>query len=175
VAYGRRITGRLALQLSAGPEISRSTLAAGGNSTVVSWNLLSSLRYQLRPFDLDVSYNHYTTSGAGILYGASSDNLLATANRRLTREWTGSLIAGYSRNNAYQQLTVPVTIPSGFRSLFGGVTANRSLGRYASLLFNYSIQRQYNGSCAGGACAPTFLRHVFGVGVSWNFRPIGLD
>jgi hypothetical protein len=175
-AYGRRITGRLGLQVSAGPQINRFKLQTGGPGTSTSWNLVSSLRYQLRKLDLDLTYSRYTTGGGGVLFGSASDDIRAAATRRLSRLWTGSLTMGYSRNVALRQVVGPTTVtPLGYQAWYAGGTATRSLGRYASLLFNYNLQRQTNGSCVTGACAPTFLRHVFGVGVSWNFRPIGLD
>ncbi len=173
VAYGRKLTSRMAFQISGGPQINRNRFSGSG-TTHFNWNLGSSLQYAFPNWNLNLSYNHYTSLGAGVFLGAYSDEVRGSASRRLSRQWSGSVDVAYAHNRATPMTTSLSTFP-GFQTLSAGGSLSRPLGHYSFLSFNYSAQRQTNGSCVSGACAPTFLRHVFGVGFSFNFRPIALD
>jgi hypothetical protein len=175
-AYGRRITGRLALQLSAGPEIATFSKRTAGSGTRVSWGMESALLYQFRRTTLGISYANYLTGGAGVLAGAQSHQVHMTVQGQLSRVWFGSLDLGFARNTALQELTTG-TVISAFNSGYGGVTLSRPLGRYTSLYFNYYLQRQSSntGPCTVTICGTVPLRHHFGLGFNWHHRPILID
>jgi len=176
VAYGRRLTGRLALQLSAGPEISTFTNGVAGSGNRVSWGMQSSLTYQFRRTSLGGSYANYLTSGSGVLTGAQTHQVQVTVNRQLTRVWSGTLDLGFVHNAALPEFTTGTFIPA-FNSEYGGVTVSRPLGRYMNLLMTYYLQRQSSntGPCTTSFCGTVPLRHHFGLGFNWHHRPILID
>jgi hypothetical protein len=172
-AYGRRITGRLAFQVSAGPQFNQFKSVTGATIDTVSWHVDTSLQCQFQRGNAQISYTHYTSEGSGVLFGAYSDMVSVTLNRQLTREWTGSVIGSYSLNKPFQQNGTLISAP-GYQTWTAGGTLGRPLGHYTNFFFNYSAQHQSTGACAA-ACGAPFLRHVFGVSLNFNFRPIALD
>ncbi len=135
VSYGRRVTGRLAFQASAGPEIVQVSIPLAGGSqptsgnltTHVYWSAQSALQYQLRRAILGVSYSHGVNGGAGALAGSLADTVTGTASRQLSRAASGALNFGYSHNNGIQVGT-PVPSNQIYNYWFGGVNAQPSVG-----------------------------------------------
>lgn len=177
LAYGRRITGRLALQLSAGPEIHWVSNPLSGSGGQLTWTAQSGLQYRLRRSTLAVSYAKYLASGSGVLNGAQAHTVQMTVTQRLSWMWSGSLDAGFARNTALQGTTTQTN--AAFNSWYGGFNLIRLLGRHTNLYFNYYLQRQTTTTSApcitGGVCSPSLLRHHFGVGVNFHSRPYRLD
>ena len=181
-AYGRRVTGRLAWQLSGGPQINKSDQAAAGPSSLVptgpsrftSWTLFSGLRYQLSA-DTAATFGYYhgITSGSGIFLGSSGHAIQGSIGRPLTRTITGRLDAGYSHNSGLNQLIGTVTSNS-FSSEYVRVGIDRPIGQQATINFNYELQHQSTDSsvCAGPVCGFSFLGHMVGVGITWRMNPI---
>ncbi len=172
VAYGRRITGRFALQLSAGPEI--ATFSNPG--TRLSWGMGSFLLYQFRRTSLGISYSNYLSGGSGVLVGAQSHSIGMTVGRQLSRRWSGSLDFGFARNTALHENTAQAANPA-FYAGYAGVTLSRPLGRYMGVSINYYLQRQSSntGPCTVTICGTVPLRHHFGLGFNWHHRPILID
>jgi hypothetical protein len=176
LAYGRRITGRLALELSAGPDLHtfRNPLAGAGRQ--LSWGLESAWTYRFPKTDFKIAYTSYLTGGAGVLSGARSDQVRLTAGRRLSRNLSSSLDLGFARNTPLQQ-TMQVTGNPAFNTWYAGLQLRRPLGRYMDVILNYYFQRQSSdiALCAVNICGgPTTLRHHFGLGFDWHRRPIPL-
>jgi hypothetical protein len=178
VSYGRLITGRLALQLGAGPQINRLGPAAGnGSRTPVSWGVTSSLSYRFSNTSTSLFYNHYTTAGAGVFYGSITDEAGTGVTRRLSRAWSGSVNAVFARNRPLQQVIGQPSI-NGYKTWSAGGSVSRPLSPYTILFFNYSLQWQSSGACVAVgpvACGTSYFRHVFGAGFSWSFRPVELN
>jgi len=177
LAYGRRITGRLALQLSAGPRIQRVSNPVSGSGRQLTWTAQSGLQYRLRRSTLAISYAKYLASGSGVLNGAQAHSVQMTVTQRLSWMWSGSLDAGFARNTALQGTTTQTN--AAFNTWYGGFNLIRLLGRHTNLYFNYYLQRQTTTTDApcitGGVCSPSLLRHHFGVGVNFHSRPYRLD
>lgn len=175
LAYGRRLTGRLALQLAGGPQYSVFRSAALGSDRQVRWNAHSALQYQLGRTSLDMSYAHYTTSGSGLLFGAQTDYFAMSAGWRLTRNWSWSVGPGYARNARLQSTTMGT--PFSFNSAYASTGLNRRLGRYADLFFHYSLQQQWSDAQnpTGIDTGSSLVRHIFGMGFNWHGRGLGLD
>lgn len=173
VAYGRRITGRMALQVSGGPQISTFSDPAVGSGQFVGWAVQSSIAYHLRPVDLSVSYSHGVGGGGGVLSGATTDQVQAALSRRLTRTISGSLTAGYGHNADLRQLRTGLA-SQAFASEFVGINLTRPVGHNASAYLSYNLQHQSANApvCNGGLCGNSLLRHVFGIGFEWHMRPI---
>src|SRR5260370_31730195 len=106
LSYGRRITGRLAFQISAGPEV--GLIRSGGvvPQTRLFWNLESTLHYRLNRTTLDLSYDRGLTGGAGVLAGAEASQVEVAANKGLSRTWQGAFGMGYANNRNVDSVAV---------------------------------------------------------------------
>jgi hypothetical protein len=174
VVYGRRLTGRLAFQVGAGPQVMLMDVG-GVSDTRVSWSFSTSLDYRLAKNHLWVSYARGVTGGSGVLLGAKTDQVQFTWGRPVSRLWNASWSFGYARNQ-----TLPGAVwGSGrsFDSWGGGFQMSRTLGRYTQLYLRYDVQRQTAGGlgCPGPACGDVGMRHIFGIGFNFRFRPIEID
>jgi len=168
VAYGKRITGRLALQLSAGPEITtlRVAQAPSTKTQYIAASGSAAVTYGFERGVLSLNYFHGVTAGSGVFLGATTDQVTGRFSRNLTRVWTGELHGGYSRNGAVQ--STPGTPSFAFNTVFGGASVARPLGRNASLTLGYTAYDE------SGSSSASFLVHQFSLGLSWHTRPFVL-
>ncbi len=175
-AYGRRITGRLGLQLTGGPQF------FGAQK---SWIVSSSLTYLFRSANVSLAYLHSVTGGAGVFAGANSDVVMGAIARSLSRTIRGSLSAGYSHNSSLNQSGVGnLALPSqsavgslAFNTEYAQVGVGRPLGRQANVSLNYYLQHQSTGigiCTTGTVCAVPAWMQGFGVALQWQMMPIVL-
>jgi hypothetical protein len=176
MSYGHQISGRLAMQVGAGPLINEFTNPVSGSSTLISWSAIGSLQYRARIGSLGLSYSHYTTGGGGVLAGASTDRVYASWGMRLSRKWSGSLGPGFSHNRSLPQTTTANTKRT-YDSFYGRASLSRTLGRYATMFFSYEYQAQRTdfAPCSTGACGGSLLRHVVGFGFDFHPRQLVFD
>ncbi len=184
VSYGRRVTGRLAFQVSAGPQVVflRIPLSASsqptnsGTTGHVYWSAQTALQYQLHHAQLGVSYSHGVSGGAGVLPGSLADIVTATASQPLTRTTTGIVNFGYSHNSG---INIGVSTPSTqtYDYWFGGANLSRQMGRTLNLNLSYQAQYQRTNvsPCTGPACGTNVIRHLISFGVGWRKQPIPLE
>jgi hypothetical protein len=172
LAYGRKITGRLAFQAAAGPQEIQSAGGPLGNFHRLFISANSALHYERRRGGLGFTFLRGVTEGSGIFQGATSDTFSANAHYQLTRYWSGSINAGYALNNAL--------VPSGskaaqFNTWFAGANIGRRVGLHAQFNFNYGAQDQTNPSgCTVATCGVAGLQQTVGFSVNWHLRPVGL-
>ena len=175
VAFGRKITGRLALSLSGGPEITNFRLAQppATKTQYVAGSGSASLTYIVPKGNLAANYYHGVTAGSGIFLGATTDQVSGSATRKLSRVWSGELHAGYARNRNAE--TAQGVTNTNYDSFFGGVSAARPLGRNAGLSLGYTayVQRTDLSGCTG-SCSSTFTTNQISVGLNWHARPFVL-
>jgi hypothetical protein len=173
VVYGRKITGRLALQLSGGPEVTNfripeppSTktqyIAGAGNAA---------LTYAFPWGNVSANYNHGITAGSGVFFGATTDQVTGTVSGKLTRVWSGQANVGYSRNASAAGGTAT---NHNYNNLFAGASAARPLGRNASLSLGYTVYVETTSGCAGSNCSSSFTTNSIMVGLNWHTRPLVL-
>lgn len=176
LVYGRRVTGRLAFELGAGPQLDIFKNSLAGSSHRYFWNLHSSLRYRWSRSDLDISYGRYTSSGSGLLYGAQTDSLTVSLGHGFTRNWSGSFSPGYAHNSRLQQTTGAST-SADFNSYYVTFGLQRALGRYADASVNYTFQGQKTDvtNPLGVMANSTLNRHTFGLAFSWHGRQLAMD
>lgn len=178
VSYAHRVTGKLAFQAAAGPEISfiPDSVVPGGsptNSTTrVSWSMDTGLTYQrAERTSLSIRYSHGVTGGSGIFFGAESDRVSGTIQHRM-QGMDAQLTAGYSRNRG---LNVPGVTSTGqvYNYWFSGANLDRSLSREWSLRLTYELQYQYSNVafCIASPCGTSFTRNTVSLGVNWRGRP----
>lgn len=187
IAYGRQIRERLAFRLGAGPEISLIQDPKLGTGVHPSWTVDASLIYQLERTSLGLFYDHSVTSGSGLFFGSTTDQVSGSLDRQLSRMWSVSFNGGYARNTGLTSTSLPSTtgstsssLPSSnttFDSMFGGVRVARVLGRNASFFVNYWARYQTSNSvgCTGPNCASSLTGQQVAVGFSWHPNPIPLE
>jgi hypothetical protein len=174
--YGHRITGRLATNVGAGTQVNVFKDPLAGSKTPLSWSAHASLNYRVRRGSLALYYSRYTSSGAGVLTGATTDNIRVSWGMGLTRNWRGSLAPGYSHNRSLPQTTSSSTRTT-FDAAYVSASLSRSLGPYMSMFFMYNFQTQRSESvpCLSGSCGESLLRHLVGFGFSFHPRRIMID
>jgi hypothetical protein len=181
-SYGRRVTGRLAFQIAAGPQfvsstspITSSTAPTTPTSTSVSavyWTLNSSLQYQLRRASLGASYNHGVTGGSGLLAGAVTDIVSGSVSEQVTRTFYASWNVGYSRNHGFAVAGTPAA--QTYDYWFSGVNVSHPFGRSLDMFLNYQLQYQdtSTGGCVGTGCSATVIRNQIAFGVNVHKQQI---
>jgi hypothetical protein len=186
LSYGRRLTGKLAFQIGAGPEFSSfatpitgtsntGTGTLSGSSSHVSWSLNTSLTYQLRRINLGLTYAHGVSGGSGVQAGSVADTVTGSASRQFSRTFSGSWNLSYGRNNG---LTVNAPASTSANQTFGywssSVGLTHPMGRTMNLGLNYILQYQGSNSafCVGPMCGSSFVRHEISFSLGWHDHPI---
>ncbi|HXN72318.1 MAG TPA: hypothetical protein VN861_07165 [Candidatus Acidoferrales bacterium] len=187
LSYGRKITGRLAFRIGAGPEfafISTPTIPgtvppSGGSTTNVYWFLSTSVQYQLERTGLAASYTHGVAGGSGVFAGSLADTFTGSAGRQLSRVSNATLTVGYSRNTDIAFNGIPQTPLSNqaFDYWYTGVNYSRTWGRSLNLNLGYQLQYQNTNAsfCVGAGCGSSFVRNLFSFGVGWRKQPIPIE
>jgi len=176
--YRYQITGRLALELSAGPEfytISHAVTGPGQHSQFSSYQQISLMYSTLGRTTLRISYFNFLTGGAGVVSGANSHTVELTVAHHWSRSWSSSLDTGFAHSTPLAQTNLGAANLRPFNTWYGSATLSRPLGRYMDLLFDYTVQRQISGTtgtslCAIAICGLAPARQVFGLGFDWH-RP----
>ena len=174
LAYGRKITGRLAFQVNSGPQRIESINGRSGigNFQLWFWAANSALTYTRRRSGVSLSFTRGLTAGSGVFLGAKSDIFTGLAHYQFTRYWTGTVSAGYALND---NLAPAGVASQRFDNWFIGGNLGRSVGRHAQVNFNYGLQRQNSPSvCPVASCGFSGYQQSFGMTVNWHLRPTGL-
>lgn len=175
VAYGRKITQRLALQAYGGPDFINYRVPIGGASGRISAMGAVNLTYGLERGSLDIGYNHGLSAGSGVLLGAETDQVTFSGSRRLTRLWSANANIGYARNRALANSN-----SAGYGSYddyFAGGGLGRPIGRNLDFALSYtaSIQQSPPPGCTGTNCNTDSLQHTITVFLNWRMRPLVLE
>ena len=173
-AYGRKITGRLALQLTGGPEITHQRVAEGTSSQrrFVAGTGSATITSAFEKGAVSVNYFHGVTAGSGVFLGSTTDQVTGSVSRKLSRVWSGNVNFGFARN-----VSQSTGSNLDYNTFYGGVSLARPLGRNANVSLAYSayVEKPSSGICGGGAtCASDFTTHQISVGLSWHTRPLVL-
>jgi hypothetical protein len=185
-SYGHRITGKLAFQVSGGPDIALIrmplTTATGmvsttptGYMTEIYASINSAFQYQLKRVALSATYNHGISGGSGVLAGAVTDNFTATATKQVSRGLGVAWNAGYSRNKGLQ-VAGTTTANQIIDYWFTGVNLTHPVGRTMNVFLNYQLQYQNTGVsiCTGAGCNTSVTRNQITFGFGWRKQPIPL-
>jgi hypothetical protein len=162
MAFGRKVTGRLAFQLAAGPQLLHLE-NFGLTSRQLSWSAFSALTYDLRRSGYSLSYFRGVTAGSGVFFGSESETITAIAKHEFTRAWSSSVNGGYAVNN---NLLLGGILASRFDNWFVGASLNRQIGRQVRFGLSYGFQRQRSG---GGGCP------VLNCGLPESFSQFGVN
>jgi len=186
LSYGRRVTGKLAFQIAAGPEYTSSKMpitgtsntgtgTLSGSSSHVYWSLNTSLTYQLQRTGLGLTYAHGVSGGSGVQAGSVADTVSGSVTRQLSRTFSGSWNVSYGRNNG---LTVngpgTTTANQTFDYWSSNVGLSHPMGRTMNLGLDYLLQYQNSNSafCVGPTCASSLVRHQISFSFGWHDHPI---
>jgi hypothetical protein len=173
-AYGRKVTGRLALQLFVGPDITVFRVHDPGFSDRTSVAGGANLTYSFSRSHVFVSYNHGISGGSGVLTGARADSTQGSVDRQLSRLWHGNISFGYSRNSSLASGSNPSS-PATFDSWFTGAGLDRPLGRSANFSIAYSatLQSTSQAGCSVASCSSD-LQHQVSLSFQWHSGPLVL-
>jgi len=165
VSAAYRVSGRLSLHGTGNVEISDITDPSLATSSIFGGGSVGAT-YVRSQTSLAFNYFRGLTTGSGILPGAKTNLVTASVSRTYHRVWSYGVTSGYSHNEE-------VNLPLRFETEFVGVSVSRPLGRMFSLYANYSMQHQKGTTlCAIAICDQGTLTHAFGLGISWNPRPL---
>jgi hypothetical protein len=183
-SYARRVTGKLAFQISAGPQfasstfpITNSTASASSGTASTSqlyWTLNTALQYQLRRSAISASYNHGVSGGSGVLAGAETDIVTGGFNDQVSRTFNVGFTAGYSRNKGFAVVSSGPSEAQSFSYWFGGVNVAHPIGRSLDIFANYQLQYQDSSTsgCVGSTCSTNTTRHQIMFGLNLHKQPI---
>jgi hypothetical protein len=181
-SYARRVTGKLAFQISAGPQFALSSFPITGSgsttgsgatsSSQLYWTLNTALQYQLRRAALSASYNHGVTGGSGVLAAAESDIVTGGFSDQVSRTFNAGLTVGYSRNRGFAG--VAGSAAQTYSYWFTGVNVTHPFGRTLDAFVNYQLQYQDTNAsgCVGSLCSMNVIRHQISFGVNFHKQPI---
>jgi hypothetical protein len=172
VAYGRKVTGHLALRLFVGPEFTNYRVPIGTTSRTTGFSATANVTYGFKRSSLGFSYIHGLSGGSGVLIGSVLDQATVTYSRNLTRAWTGGVNFGYARNT-----NVGGTVPTGnpvYDDWFIGGNLSRPIGRNFNLSVAYTASvGQYSQSMCTG-CNTSSTYNTVTVNFQWHARPFVL-
>jgi hypothetical protein len=187
VSYARRVTGRLAFQVAAGPEFvfSRFPLELGTGTggegetptessfTQVTWALNTSLTYAFERSQLGLSYNHGVYAGSGVLAGSVADTAAGSFVRQVSRSVSAGVNSGYSHNEGVSIFSGTATNQT-YDYWFANANMVHPIGRTFRLTLAYEFQYQTSNEafCFGPSCGTSLTRNLITVGVGWISRPL---
>lgn len=169
LSYGRRITGRLSLRLSAGPQLyTFDSVSTTPSERKLTYTADGNLLYERGKTDVSISAFRGATGGSGVFSGAETYQAIASVSRSLGRSWQTYVSGGYAHNKWTMG-------GAALNTVYGGVGLRRALGRNAGVYFNYNALRQTGlAACVGLTCDSGPVRHVMGAGLDFGFAPIRL-
>jgi hypothetical protein len=187
LSYARRITGRLAFQISGGPDIAfvhapiTTTPGSTGSgtgptsaspTTQVYGSLNAALQYQLRRVGLSAAYSHGLSGGSGVLAGAVTDNITGSISRQVSRTFSAGWTAGYSRNRGLA-VNGSTTANQTFDYWFTGANVSHPWGRSMNVFLSYQLQYQNSNAsfCVGPTCGTSVTRNQISFGLGWHRQP----
>lgn len=171
LAYGRKITGRLALQLFGGPSVVAFRVPVNNTTSYTSGTAGATLSYAYRQGSLSLTYNHGVTGGAGVLVGSNLDQVNFALTRRISRQWDGKASFGFASNRPLST-GIPQNVDS-YNFSFITAALSRPIGRNASLVLGYTlyIDGTIKSGCTTGPCSNTYTQNQIAIGVQWHTRP----
>lgn len=175
-AYGKQITGRLALRLLGGPEFSEFRIPPGndGKTQYVGGHGEAGLTYAFAAGSISLDYTHGVNNGSGVFLGATSDQVTGSATRRMTRLWSANARLGYARNRSAASSSASQN--QAYNTIYIGAGLSRPFSRNVDFTLDYTayIETTRNPTCAGTNCGQNFTTHQITVGLTWRARPFVL-
>jgi len=197
VYYSHRISGRLDMSASGGPQwihangYTPGLINTSGGPVVglvpLHTNRISGagrvqFTYRWSAItNMSLNYSHSVTPGSGFYPGATSDTARFTFTRQLTRRWGLSLDTGVSRNSRLLHTTSATSAAGNshaYDNWYSGAGIHRQLSRQFQAYASYQYEKLLFGSgycTSGSTCKAGYGQQTGSVGLSWTPRPIRLD
>ena len=175
-AYGRKLTGRIGLQLFGGPEITVFRRPIVNETQRIGGAGGAALAYSLSRGQIGINYSHGLTGGSGLLVGSTSDQVQLQGSRQLSRRYTGQFGFGYARNKSLES-SKSIIPGQTFNGYFTNVGLNHPMGRNANLNVGYTLQKQTADAtfCVTAACGTSYTQHRISIGFDWHTRPYVIE
>jgi hypothetical protein len=173
LAYGRKITGRIALQLFGGPEITQLRVPIGASDQHISGAGAANLTFAFTDrTNLSGGYTHGVSGGSGVFTGATSDQVQGSLGHQLSRQWRGGIHFGYSRNGPVLQ-SGSQSAPH-FNTWYAGTNLERPLGPRAHFNLAYTVYSESPDQGIPSISAPLtgYAQHQITVEFGWHTRPV---
>ena len=177
VSYSRAWTRRLSSMVAFGPERTHGTTFTGIPSEPIEaipsrWNFAGSanVSYATRTTGFSGSYSRSVNGGSGVLFGSLTDNVAATMNRPINRDWISSFQLGYNHNVGLAPIN---GVTPRFDSVFGSAQVSHRLTETLSLYASYTPTWQ-KGKNAPAYGVSTFsgFNNIFAVGITFAPAPL---
>jgi len=174
LAYGRKLTGHLALQVYAGPSFTTSRISVNGQTVTHGVNVGASLAVGIHHGNLNASFSHGITGGSGVLTGSTTDMLTFGAGHTLGRIWSGQVNMSFAHNSPIQGFGPTVSNTYDTWNFGGGVS--RPLGRTATMAIAYNAThtKTSTAGCIGTACPSGQTYNYVTINFQWHARPFVL-
>lgn len=175
LAYSKKVTKRVALNLSVGPQITSYRVPIANQTSNVGVYAGASLTYAFERSSISFSFSHGVASGSGVLTGSDSDVATVAYSRKFGRVWTGTLNFGYSRNSTLGE-GASATVASTYNDVFGGGSISRPFGRNVQLSAAYTANHESTNEtgCTGTSCNLDYTQNVVTVTLQFQTRPFVL-
>ena len=173
LAYGRKITGRLAMQLFGGPEITEFRVPLGTSTRRVTGAGAANLTYGVsEQTSLSLGYTHGMSGGSGVLTGAVTDQIEGSLDHQLSRLWRGGVHFGYARNTSLAQ-SGSQNFPN-FDNWYAGANLERPIGRSMHVNFAYTANIESSNLPISTIGVPktSFTMHQITLEFGWHARPL---
>jgi hypothetical protein len=173
LGYARYVTGRLSLHIAAGPSVEMFRGVVTGTANRLSWALDGALNYKMDRTNIVLSYDHIMTGGSGVLVGAQTNQIEATAERKLTSRWEGLATLGYASNQGLVQTSASLG-RQHYNSWYVAARFNHQLGPGSSFFLGYGarVQATNAAACSTPKCGSSGISHEVSVGFNFGLRPI---
>ncbi|HUN63298.1 MAG TPA: hypothetical protein VMU53_14975 [Candidatus Sulfotelmatobacter sp.] len=174
LVYTKKITKKVALNLSAGPQITSYRIPIANQTSNVGVYAGATLTYAFERSSVNFAFSHGVASGSGVLSGSDSNVATVAYSRRIGRVWTGTLNFGYSHNATLGE-GASTAAASTYNDLFGGGSISRPFGRNVQLSAAYTANHENtSGTCTGPNCSLEFTQNVVTVTLQFQTRPFVL-
>ena len=173
LGYARYVTGRLSFHVAAGPSMAKLHGLLTGSANRLSLAVDGALGYQMDRTKFLVAYDHIVTGGSGVLFGAQTSQLEASAEQKLTPRWQGSAALGYATNRGLIQTTTNLG-NQDFNSWYVAVRFSHQVRPGTSLFFSYGARLQATNvaGCAAPNCVTNSIGHEISAGFNFGLQPI---
>jgi hypothetical protein len=173
LGYARYVTGRLSLRLAAGPNLEKFRGVVIGTANRVSWALDGGLNYKMDRTNLQLSYDRLMTGGSGVLVGAQTNQVEATADRKLTARWQGSASLGYASNQGLLQTSTTLS-RQHYDSWYAAVRFSYQLRPRTEFFLGYGARLQATKAAGCGIpnCGTSGVDHEISAGFNFGLRPL---
>ncbi len=178
VAYSRKITGRLGLQVYAGPQITtfRVPVVSGTQQTTqqTGYDISTNVNYSTKVGGITGNYVHGLSGGSGVLTGSNLNQFSFTVSRKLSRVWSGNANVGYAHNSSVA--SSGLSAPS-YNSTYAGAGVNRPFGRNVYIGISYAayFSSTSTSNCTGPTCSTSETAHTINLSLQWHSRPFVLE